>query len=52
MVKISRKSQENHEAQFPKFSAFIGQNLYFVVIAFKMVKMEFKFNYTKVIMKV
>ena len=29
MVKISRKSQENHEAQFPKFSAFIGQKSIF-----------------------
>ena len=26
MVKILRKSEENHEAQFPKFSIFIGQN--------------------------
>ena len=25
MVKILRMSQENHEAQFPKFSGFIGQ---------------------------
>ena len=35
------KSLENHEAQFPKFSVFIGQkNRYFVIIAFKMLKME------------
>ena len=25
MVKILRKSRENHEAQFPKFSVFIAQ---------------------------
>ena len=29
MVKILRKSQENHEAQFPKFSVFIGQKSIF-----------------------
>ena len=29
MVKIFRKSQENHDAQFPKFSAFIGQKSIF-----------------------
>ena len=29
MVKILRKSQENHEAQCPKFSVFIGQKLMF-----------------------
>ena len=29
MVKILRKSQENHEVQFPKFSVFIGQKSIF-----------------------
>ena len=29
MVKILRKSYENHEAQFPKFSVFIGQKAIF-----------------------
>ena len=29
MVKILRKSEENHEAQFPKFSVFIGQKSIF-----------------------
>ena len=29
MVKILRKSQENHEVQFPKLSAFIGQKSIF-----------------------
>ena len=29
MVKILRKSQESHEAQFPKFSVFIGQKSIF-----------------------
>ena len=27
MVKILTKSSENHEAQFPKYSVFIGQKL-------------------------
>ena len=46
MAKISRKSQENHnEAQFPKLSVFVGQkNRYFVIIAFKMLKLELKFE--------
>ena len=29
MVKILRKTLENHEAQFPKLSAFIGQKSIF-----------------------
>ena len=29
MVKILRKSYESHEAQFPKFSVFIGQKSIF-----------------------
>ena len=29
MVKILRRSQENHKVQFPKFSVFIGQKLVF-----------------------
>ena len=29
MIKIFRKSSENLEAQFPKFSIFIGQNSIF-----------------------
>ena len=30
MVKILRKSKENHEAQFPKFSVLIGQKSKFL----------------------
>ena len=52
MVKILRTSYESHEAQFLKFSVFIGQNRYFVVIAFKMLKMECKFKYTILLTKV
>ena len=29
MVKILAKSKQNHEAQFPQFSVFIGQKLVF-----------------------
>ena len=29
MVKILRKSEENHKAQFPNFSVFIGQKSIF-----------------------
>ena len=29
MIEILRKSYENHEAQFPKFSVFIGQESIF-----------------------
>ena len=52
MGKILRKSYENHKAQFPKLSVFIGQNRYFVIITFKILKMEFKFNYTILITNV
>ena len=27
MIKVLRKSLENHEAQFPEFSVFIGKKL-------------------------
>ena len=46
MVKILRKSEENHKAQFPKVSVFIGLNQYFIANSFQMLKMEFKFKYT------
>ena len=44
MAKILRQSLKNNEAQFPKFCVFIARNRYFVIIAFKMLKIEFKFN--------
>ena len=52
MIKVLRESLENQEAQFPKFSVLLAKNRYFVVIAFKMLKMEFKFMYTILITKV
>ena len=45
MLKILRKSSENHEAQLPTFVFSLAKNRHFVVIAFKMLKMEFKFKY-------
>ena len=45
MAKILRKFLENRDAQFPKVSVFIGQSRYFVIIAFKMLEMEFKIKY-------
>ena len=45
MVKILRKSYENHETQFPKFSAFIGQKSIFCHYCIQDFKMEFKFKY-------
>ena len=51
MVKILRKSQENHEAQFLKFSSFIGQKSILRRYCNKMLKMEFKFKYTTLITK-
>ena len=50
MVKIFRKSYENHEAQFPNIVFLLIKNRNFVIIAFKMLKMEFK--YTILITKV
>ena len=45
MVKILRKSYENHETQFPINSVFIVQKSIFVVTPNKMLKMKFKFKY-------
>ena len=45
MAKILRKSYENHKAQFPKLSLLLAKNQYFVILAFKMLKLEFKFKY-------
>ena len=43
MVKTLRKSYENYEAQFPELSCFYWpKDRYYVVIAFKMLKREFK----------
>ena len=52
MVKILRKSKENHEAPFRKFSVFIGHKSIFRLIAFKILKMEFKVKYKILITKV
>ena len=38
MVKILRKSKENHEAQFPKLSVFIGKKSVFRRYCFQNVK--------------
>ena len=48
MVKIFRKSLENHQ----KLVFLLTNNRHFVVIALKMFKMEFKFKYTILMMKV
>ena len=51
MVKIIRKSLKNHEAQLPKLNVFVRQKRHFVIIIFKMLKMEFKFEHQRVIKK-
>ena len=40
------KKMRLKSSKFPKSNVFIGQNRYFVVIVFKMLKMVFKFKYT------
>ena len=40
-----KNCKEITRLNFSKLSVFIGQNRYFVTIAFKMLKMEFKFKY-------
>ena len=40
--KILRKSQENHEAQFQNLVFLLAKNRCFVIIAFKVLKTEFK----------
>ena len=47
------KSLENHKAQFRKLSVFLlAKNRYYVIIAFKIMKMEFKFEHTRLTKKV
>ena len=47
MAKILRKSLEYHKAQFPTLNIFYCKNRYFVIIAFKMLNMEFKSEYAR-----
>ena len=51
MVKILRKSHENHEAQVPEFSVFIGQKSIFRHYYIQNVKDGIQFNYTILITK-
>ena len=44
MVKILRKSYETHEAQFPKFSAFVGQKSIFRLYYIENVKEGIQFQ--------
>ena len=52
MAKILRKSEEIHEALLPEFSFLLAKNRNFVIIAFNMLKMELKFEYTRLMTKV
>ena len=56
MVKILRKSYENFKKitrlNFQNLMFLMVKNRYFVVVAFKMLKMEFKFKHTILITKV
>ena len=52
MVKILRKSLENHEAQFPKFSVFICQKSIFRRYCIQNVEDGIQLKYTILITKV
>ena len=41
MAKILRISYENDKAQFPELSVLLAKNRYYIIITFKMLKMEF-----------
>ena len=47
MAKIFSKSQ----GAVSKVKCFLAKNRYFVIITFKMLKMEFKFEYTRLTKK-
>ena len=40
MFKILRKSLENHKAQFPKLSVLLARNQFYVIVTFKVLKMN------------
>ena len=41
------KSEDNHKAQFPKSSVSVGQNLIFIIITFRMLKMAFILEFAR-----
>ena len=51
MTEILRKSLKNHKAQFPKLNFSVAKNQCFISIAFWMLKVELKFEYTRLITK-
>ena len=51
MVKILRKSSEITRLNFQNLVFLLVKNQYFVVVAFKMLKVEFNFRYTILITK-
>ena len=52
MVKILRKSSENHGAQAQHLLFLLAKTRYFYAIAFKMLKIELKFKFMILITKV
>ena len=46
MVKILRNRKKNTRLNFHNLMFLLAKNRYFVVIAFKILKMEFTFTYT------
>ena len=47
MAKILRNSYENRKAQFSNLIFLLPKNRSYVIIAFKMLKTEFKFEYKR-----
>ena len=52
MVKIVRKREKITRVNFQNLVFLLANNRYFVLIAFKMLRMEFIFKYTILITKV
>ena len=47
MAKILRRPYESDKAQIPKQSVLLAKNRYYVIITFKLLKIEFKFDYAR-----
>ena len=51
MAKILRKSYEIHKGQYPNLVFVLATDQHCVIITFKMLKIDFNFEYTKLTKK-
>ena len=51
MARVLRKSYENHKLNFQTLSFSLAKNQYYIISAFKLLKIEIKFDSTIATMK-